>query len=107
MNSFRLIALALAASFATFAPVQADKPEKDENQLGEITQTVARMLESEHFSRQRLNNEVEPGVTQARKALDFTTSSSPAFPGRRRFASTSEAEKIRPWGRHLDRRVRA
>ena len=70
MNSFRLIALALAASFATFAPVQADKPEKDENQLGEITQTVARMLESAHFSRQRLNNEVEPGVTQARKALD-------------------------------------
>ena len=70
MNSFRLIALALAASFATFAPVQADKPEKDENQLGEITQTVARMLESTHFSRQRLNNEVEPGVTQARKALD-------------------------------------
>ncbi len=70
MKSFRLTALALGLSFAAFAPARADKPEKDGNRLGEITQTVARMLESAHFSRQRLNNEVEPGVTQARKALD-------------------------------------
>ncbi|MBJ7392463.1 MAG: hypothetical protein JHC85_12915, partial [Chthoniobacterales bacterium] len=70
MKSFRLTALALAASFAAFAPAHANKPEKDGNRLGEVTQTVARMLESAHFSRQRLNNEVEPGVTQARKALD-------------------------------------
>ena len=70
MKSFRLTALALAASFAAFASAHADKPEKDGNRLGEVTQTVARMLESAHFSRQRLNNEVEPGITQARKALD-------------------------------------
>ena len=70
MKSFRLTALALAASFAAFASAHAEKPEKDGNRLGEVTQTVARMLESAHFSRQRLNNEVEPGITQARKALD-------------------------------------
>ena len=70
MKSFRLTALALAASLAAFASAHADKPEKDGNRLGEVTQTVARMLESAHFSRQRLNNEVEPGITQARKALD-------------------------------------
>lgn len=70
MRPFRLAPLALAASLAAFAPLRADQPEKDASRLGEITQTVARMLESAHFSRQRLNNEVEPGVTQARKALD-------------------------------------
>jgi len=70
MKSFRLTALVLAATCAAFTSLQADKPEDEEARLGEIAQTVARMLESAHFSRQRLNNEVEPGITQARRALD-------------------------------------
>ncbi len=38
--------------------------------MGEVATTVARMLESAHFSRTRLNDEVQPGITQARQALD-------------------------------------
>jgi len=70
MKSFRLTALVLAATCAAFTSLRADKPGDEEARLGEIAQTVARMLESAHFSRQRLNNEVEPGITQARRALD-------------------------------------
>ena len=71
MKTLRLPALILAALFAAVIPSPAAKEEpKDESRLGEIGQTVARMLESAHYSRTRLNEEVEPGVTQARKALD-------------------------------------
>lgn len=71
MKTFRLPALILAALLAAVSPSSAAKEEpKDESRLGEIGQTVARMLESAHYSRTRLNEEVEPGVTQARKALD-------------------------------------
>lgn len=38
--------------------------------MGEVAATVAHMLEKAHYSRQQLGNEVEPGVTQARRALD-------------------------------------
>jgi carboxyl-terminal processing protease len=48
----------------------AARETKTETKMGEVAGTVARMLESAHYSRQRLNDEVEPGVTQARKALD-------------------------------------
>jgi len=71
MKTLRLPALILAALLAAVIPSPAAKEEpKDESRLGEIGQTVARMLESAHYSRTRLNEEVEPGVTQARKALD-------------------------------------
>ena len=43
---------------------------KGEDKMGDIASTVARMLESAHYNRQPLNREVEPGVTQARRALD-------------------------------------
>ena len=59
------LAVLLAATPATAAP-DSGNGEK----MGEVASTVARMLESAHYSRQRLNDEVEPGVTQARKALD-------------------------------------
>lgn len=38
--------------------------------MGDVAATVARMLENGHYSRQPLNREVEPGITQARRALD-------------------------------------
>jgi carboxyl-terminal processing protease len=44
--------------------------EKGPEKMGEVATTVARMLESAHYTRQHLNDEVSPGVTQARKALD-------------------------------------
>ena len=69
MNSSRFTALALAALLWA-APARSATDDKSETRLGEVAQTVARMLESAHYSRQRLNNEVEPGITQARKALD-------------------------------------
>jgi len=71
MKTLRLPALILAALLVAVIPSPAAKEEpKDESRLGEIGQTVARMLENAHYSRSRLNEEVEPGVTQARKALD-------------------------------------
>ena len=71
MKTFRLPALILAALLAAVDPSPAAKEEpKDESRLGEIGQVVARMLETNHYSRTRLNEEVEPGITQARKALD-------------------------------------
>jgi len=71
MKNLRLPALLLAALLPAGTPVWAAKEEpKDENRLGEIAQTVGRMLESAHYSRVRLNQEVEPGITQARKGLD-------------------------------------
>ena len=71
MKTLRLPALILAALLAAVVPSPAAKEEpKDESRLGEIGQVVARMLETNHYSRTRLNEEVEPGVTQARKALD-------------------------------------
>ena len=69
MKSARLTALALAAVFC-FAPVRAAEDDKSSARLGEIAQAVAGLLEKGHYSRVRLNQEVEPGVTQARKALD-------------------------------------
>lgn len=70
MQHRRIWTFLLAIAFAMAAPSPAAKPEQDDGRLGEIAQTVGRMLESAHYSRQRLNQEVEPGVTQARKALE-------------------------------------
>jgi carboxyl-terminal processing protease len=71
MKNLRLPVLLLLALLSAASPLAAAKEEpKDETRLGEIAQTVARMLESAHYNRARLNQEVEPGVTQARKALD-------------------------------------
>jgi carboxyl-terminal processing protease len=65
--SVRVFALCtLLAAAPVHAAPEAAKGEK----MGEVASTVARMLESAHYSRQRLNDEVEPGITQARKALD-------------------------------------
>lgn len=70
MKKTVFFALGAAISLAAVSPAVAAKEENEETRLGEIAQTVARMLESAHYSRLRLNQEVEPGVTQARKALD-------------------------------------
>ena len=70
MKSLHLAALLLVAALAAASPARAAKEQADDSRLGEIAQTVGRMLESAHYSRTRLNEEVEPGVTQARKALD-------------------------------------
>ena len=70
MKPVRLPALVAAATLALSAVAPAAPQEKSASSMGEIAQTVARMLEGGHFSRARLNKEVEPGVTQARKALD-------------------------------------
>ena len=64
MLRFLLLALLLPTGSLLAAP-----DTKSEAKMGEIASTVARMLESAHYSRQRLNDEVEPGVTQADKAL--------------------------------------
>ena len=40
------------------------------DKMGEIAATVAHTLENAHYNRQQLGGEVEPGVTQARRALD-------------------------------------
>jgi carboxyl-terminal processing protease len=60
----------LLALLATSAPAAASRAAKQDTDMGEVASTVARMLEKGHFSRTRLNEEVEPGVTQARKALE-------------------------------------
>lgn len=73
MKTFLSAHLVLLATFLLWtAPAEAsrDIPVKTDAELGEVASTVARMLEGGHFSRIRLNDEVEPGVTQARKALD-------------------------------------
>lgn len=62
--------LLLSALLPTGSLLAAPDTKKTEAKMGEIASTVARMLESAHYSRQRLNDEVEPGVTQAEKALD-------------------------------------
>lgn len=65
------VPLLAAAALLASPPTGATSPrDKTEARMGEIAQTVASMLERAHFSRQRLNSEVSPGVTQARKALD-------------------------------------
>lgn len=69
MNSARFTALALAALLSV-TPARSAEDDKSTTRLGEIAQAVASLLEKGHYSRQRLNQEVEPGVTQARKALD-------------------------------------
>jgi len=70
MKPVSLPALVVAATMAMCLTVSGAPDEKTDTRMGEIAQTVARMLEGGHYNRQRLNNEVEPGVTQARKALD-------------------------------------
>ena len=62
--------LLLLSTLLAAGPLSAAPDNKNEAKMGEIASTVARMLESAHYSRQRLNDEVEPGVTQAQKALD-------------------------------------
>lgn len=63
-----LVTWSILSANLSAAPTKEPKP--DAARYGEITTTVARMLESAHFSRTRLNQEVAPGVTQARRVLD-------------------------------------
>ncbi|MFM8886067.1 MAG: carboxy terminal-processing peptidase [Chthoniobacterales bacterium] len=56
-----------ATAFLTLSPATVSG--KTEDKMGDIASTVARMLESAHYNRQQLNREVEPGVTQAQRAL--------------------------------------
>jgi carboxyl-terminal processing protease len=70
MNIFpKLAASALACLIATNLSA-APTNDKSASKMGEVTATVGRILEQAHYSRQRLNEEVTPGATQARKALD-------------------------------------
>lgn len=62
-----LLAALLLASAAPPAPAT---PGNTGDKMGDIASTVARMLENVHYNEQALNREVEPGVTQARRALD-------------------------------------
>ena len=67
----KLLKIALAA--AALLPVGmsfAAKDDKGAPEMGDIATTVAKMLESAHYSRIRLDDDVTPGVTQARRALD-------------------------------------
>ncbi len=68
--TIRTASLILATSLLLAAPLAATPKDKTETRLGEIATTVGRMLESAHFSRTRLNDEIAPGVTQARRGLD-------------------------------------
>ncbi len=65
LSRFLLPALLVAGSACLTPAVHG----KSEDKMGDIASTVARMLESAHYNRQPLNREVEPGVTQARRAL--------------------------------------
>ncbi len=49
-------------------PATASAPSGEK--MGEVAATVAHMLENAHYNRQKLGGEVEPGITQARRALD-------------------------------------
>ena len=70
MNIFPKLA-ATALAFLVLTNLGAASTEdKSATKMGEVTSTVGRMLEQAHYNRQRLNEEVTPGVTQARKALD-------------------------------------
>lgn len=62
-----LLAFWLLTSLGQLSPAAEDTTG---DKMGDIATTVARMLESAHYGRQPLNSEVEPGVTQARRALD-------------------------------------
>ena len=67
-NSLRTLFAALLLGSSLPAPASTDP--KHDTKMGEVATTVARMLESAHYSRQQLNQEVSPGITQARRALD-------------------------------------
>ena len=62
----RVLPAVLLAALALLPHTRAESDDK----MGDIASTVAKMLESAHYNRQPLNREVEPGVTQARRALD-------------------------------------
>ncbi len=70
MNIFTKLALAVLSLTLALSVGTASSEDKSSSKMGEVTSTVGRMLEQAHYSRQRLNQEVTPGVTQARKALD-------------------------------------
>lgn len=70
MKPVPVLRLALCAALLFTTSTQAAPEQAEPRKMGEIATTVARMLESAHYSRQRLNDEVTPGVTQARQALD-------------------------------------
>lgn len=66
----KLLKIALAAALLPAVTSFAAKGEKGAPEMGDVSTTVAKMLESAHYSRIRLDDDVTPGVTQARRALD-------------------------------------
>ena len=66
----KLLRIALLAALLPAGPTFAAPDEKGTPKMGDIATTVAKMLESAHYSRVRLDDDVTPGVTQARHALD-------------------------------------
>ncbi|MBU3664538.1 MAG: tail-specific protease [Chthoniobacterales bacterium] len=65
-----LLSILAAGFLSASAPHLSAREDKSAAEIGDITTTVARMLESAHYNRVRLNDETTPGTTQARKALD-------------------------------------
>lgn len=66
----KLPRLLVAAAIAASAGVLPLSAAVSSDRMGDVAATVAHVLENAHYSRQQLGGEVEPGVTQARRALD-------------------------------------
>ncbi len=66
----KLLRIALLAALLPAGTTSAAPEDKSNPKMGDIATTVAKMLESAHYSRVRLDDDVTPGVTQARRALD-------------------------------------
>ncbi len=70
MTRHQHIAGTALALFTLLTPVSAAQDDKSAAKVAEIAPSVVRMLESHHFDRKKFNDEVAPGVTQARRALE-------------------------------------
>ena len=70
MTLTKFLAATLASALLCTGPAGAAKGDQNPPKMGDVATTVAKMLESAHYSRVRLNDDVEPGVTQARLALE-------------------------------------
>lgn len=70
MSMTTLLRIALLSALMPAGLAFAAPDDKGAPKMGDIATTVAKMLESAHYSRVRLDDDVTPGVTQARHALD-------------------------------------
>lgn len=70
LTTIKLPRVALLIALLPAVCAQAVTADKDASKMGDIATTVARMLESAHYSRMQLDADITPGVTQARRALE-------------------------------------